>query len=115
MDDPKNAAITEMLKKAGAVPPPTVDPAVLQSYVGKYRGDPGPEITFSVKEGKLIVVASGQQPTALMPINPTTFRPVAFSGLSFTFNSENGKVVSCTFKQGTNTTPLKRIEETKQP
>jgi len=115
MDDPKNAAIVEMLKKAGAAPPPTIDAAVLQSYVGKYRGDPGPEVTFSVKEGKLIVVASGQQPTALMPINQSTFRPVAFSGLSFTFNSENGKVASCTFKQGPNTTPLKRVEETKQP
>lgn len=115
MGDPKNAAIVEVLKKAGAVPPPTIDAAVLQSYAGKYRGDPSPEVTFNVKEGNLIVSATGQQPTGLMPINQTTFRPVAFGGMSFTFNSENGKVVSCTFKQGQNTTQLKRIEETKQP
>jgi len=67
MDDPKNAAIVEALKKAGAVPPPTVDAAVLQSYAGRYRGDPGPEVTFSVKDGKLIVSSSGQPPTPLMP------------------------------------------------
>jgi len=115
MDDPKNAAIVEALKKAGAVPPPTVDAAVLQSYAGRYRGDPGPEVTFSVKDGKLIVSSSGQPPTPLMPLNQTTFRPVAFSGISFAFNSENGKIVSVAFKQGQNTTALKRIEETKQP
>jgi len=115
MDDPKNASIVEALKKAGAVPPPTVDAAVLQSYAGRYRGDPGPEVTFSVKDGKLIVSSSGQPPTPLMPLNQTTFRPVAFSGISFAFNSENGKIVSVAFKQGQNTTALKRIEETKQP
>ena len=50
MGDPKNAAIVEMLKKAGAAPPPNVDAAVLQSYVGKYRGDPGPESLFRLRK-----------------------------------------------------------------
>src|SRR5687767_6053359 len=34
--DKNKAEITEMLKKAGAVPPPEIDAATLQSYVGKY-------------------------------------------------------------------------------
>jgi ankyrin repeat protein len=117
MNDPKNAVIVEMLTKAGAVPPPTISAPVLQSYAGKYRGDPSPEITISVKDGKLIAVATGQPPIALMPLNETTFRPVGFGGMSLIFNSnkETGKVVSCTFKQGQSATELKRIEETKQP
>ena len=115
MEDPKNAPIVEMLKKAGAVPPLKVDAAILQSYVGKFRGDPSPEVTFSLKDGKLIATATGQQPFGLMPLNETTFRPTAFDGMTFTFNNENGKVVSCTFKRGKDTSQLKRVEETKQP
>jgi ankyrin repeat protein len=38
--DNKNDAIAELLKKAGAVPPPEVPLATLQSYVGNYKGDP---------------------------------------------------------------------------
>ncbi len=41
--DAKKANIVEMLKKAGAVPPPEIDATTLQSYVGKYKADPGPE------------------------------------------------------------------------
>ena len=52
-ENEKNAAITEMLKKAGAKPPLQVDAATLQSYAGKYKGETGPEATISVKDGKL--------------------------------------------------------------
>ena len=50
--DEKKASIAEMLRKAGAVPPPEVDAATLQSYVGKYKGEPGPEIGIALKDGK---------------------------------------------------------------
>src|ERR1700720_2576724 len=40
----RNADIREMLKKAGAVPPPEVDAEILRSYVGKYKGEKGFEI-----------------------------------------------------------------------
>jgi hypothetical protein len=98
-----------MLKKAGAVPPPEVDAGVLQSYAGKYKGDPGPELTFTVKDGKL-VGAGGGGPITLMAVDQKTFRPVEFDGLTFTFNVENGKVTGLSFKQGANTTVLKRVE-----
>src|SRR5215217_1870600 len=48
-------AISELLKKAGAKPPIEIDAATLQSYVGKYKGESGPEVTFSLKDGKLFV------------------------------------------------------------
>ena len=111
----KNAEIAEMLKKAGAVPPPAIDAATLQSYVGKYKADPGPEISITLKDGKLFAGPPGQPPIALMAVDKITFKPAAFDGLTFTFTIAGGKTTGFAFKQGPNTTQLKRIEENKQP
>ena len=110
--DAKNAAITELLKKAGAVPPPEIDAATLQSYAGKYKGDPGPEFTVTVKEGKLFVVTQGQT-IAMMALDKTSFRPLEFEGISITFNVEGENVTGVAFKQGPNTTQMKRVVEAK--
>jgi hypothetical protein len=109
----KNAAIVELLKKAGAVPPPQIEAATLQSYVGKYKGEPGPEVTITVKDGKLFIAGLTREPLALMGVDTTNFRPLAFDGLSFTFNVEGGNVTGLAFKQGPNTTQLKRLAEVK--
>jgi ankyrin repeat protein/uncharacterized protein DUF3471 len=106
----KNAAITEMLKKAGAQPPHQVDAAILQSYAGQYKSDTGPQqATITIKDGNLYVAGFTRDPQLLMALDNTTFRPVAFGGLTFTFNVEAGKVVSVTFKQGANTIVMKRV------
>ena len=103
-------AITELLKKAGATPPLEIDAATLQTYAGKYKGDTGPEATVSLKDGKLSVAGFGPQPIPLMALDTTTFRPIAFAGVSFLFTVEGGKVVSMTVKQANGpTTVLKRI------
>jgi ankyrin repeat protein len=108
--DEKNAPVTDMLKKAGATPPMEVDAAILQTYAGKYRGDPGPEISISVKDGKLFAVF-GRDSYQLMALDKTTFRPVAFDGLTIVFNSEANKVTSATLTQGPRgTAQLKRVE-----
>jgi len=107
--DEKSAAIAEMLKKAGAQPPLQVDAAVLQTYVGKYRGEPGPEISITLKEGTLSVTF-GRDSYPLMALDTTTFRPIAFSGATLVFNREADKVTSVTLKQGPNNGQLKRIE-----
>jgi ankyrin repeat protein/uncharacterized protein DUF3471 len=109
MADEKKAAIAELLKKAGAQPPMEVDAAILQTYAGRYRGDPAPELTISVKEGKLFV-AFGRDTYQLMALDKTTFRPIAFGGVTLVFNSEGDKVTSMTFKQGANNQQLKRVE-----
>jgi hypothetical protein len=106
----KNAAISEMLTKAGAKPPLQVDATTLQSYAGKYKGDPGPEVTVTVQDGKLMVAGFTRQPQPLMALDKTTFRPLAFGGITLTFNVEAGKVTGIAFKQGNNTTQLKRVE-----
>ena len=105
----KNAAIVDMLKKAGAVPPMVVEPAVLQSYVGKYKGEPGPEISITIKDGKLFA-SLGREGAALMALDKTTFRPLGFGGITLTFILEADKVTGMAFKQGQNTSQLKRIE-----
>ncbi|HEV2861586.1 MAG TPA: ankyrin repeat domain-containing protein [Pyrinomonadaceae bacterium] len=107
--DEKKAAIADMLRKAGAKPPPEVDAATLQSYAGKYKGEPGPELTVAFKDGKF--TAQGGGPAfVLMALDRTTFRPVEFDGLTFTFKVEGGKVTGLDFKQGDRTTALKRVE-----
>ncbi|HYV09896.1 MAG TPA: ankyrin repeat domain-containing protein [Pyrinomonadaceae bacterium] len=104
-------AITDLLKKAGATPPMEVDAATLQTYVGKYKGETGPEVTFSLKDGKLFVAGFTPQPQPLMALDKTTFRPLAFGGITLAFNVEGEKVTSMTFKSATNTNLMKRIGE----
>ncbi len=106
----KNAAIIEMLRKAGAQPPLAIDAPTLQSYAGKYKGDTGPELTMTTRDGKLFATGFGRQELALMPLDKTTFRPLAFDGVTLTFNVEGGKVAGLTFKQGQTTNQMKRIE-----
>ena len=106
----KNAAISEMLTKAGAKPPIQVDAATLQSYAGKYKGDPGPEATVTVQDGKLMVGGFTRQPQKMMPLDSTTFRPIAFGGIKVIFNVEAGKVTGMALKQGDTTTQMKRID-----
>lgn len=114
-DDKDKTEIVEMLKKAGAVPPPAIDAAVAQSYVGKYKDEAGTEISITLTDGKLSAVPTGQRPFALMAIDTTTFKPVAFEGIVLSFKVESGNATSVELKRGTNTTLLKRVVETKQP
>jgi ankyrin repeat protein len=108
--DAERAAVADLLKAAGAKPPLEVDAAVLQSYAGKYKGEPGPEIAVTFKDGKLFATPAGQQPIALMATDQTNFRPVEFDGITVTFNLEGGKVTGFALKQGANTTQLKRVD-----
>jgi FOG: Ankyrin repeat len=112
--DEKKAAITEMLKKAGAQPPLQLDSATLQSYAGKYKGDPGPEATVTVKDGKLFVGGFTRDLIPLIALDKTTFRPLPFGGITLTFNVEGDKVTGVALKQGPNTTQMKRIGDVSQ-
>lgn len=108
-DDEKKARITELLKKAGAMPPPEVAAEILQSYVGKYKSERGTEISVTTKEGKLYAAVTGQNPFNLTAVNNTTFRPTAFDAV-IVFNVEGGKTVSFSFKQQPTTTLFKKVE-----
>ncbi|HEX7174849.1 MAG TPA: ankyrin repeat domain-containing protein [Pyrinomonadaceae bacterium] len=110
----KGVEIVEMLKKAGAQPPAEVDAATLQTYVGRFKGTQGPELVFSVKDGKLIAAATGQPPLTMYALDKMTFKPTAFDGITVIFTPEAGKVNGFTLKQGPATIPYTRVEETKQ-
>ena len=111
--DNRNAKIREMLKKAGAVPPPEVDAETLQSYVGRYKGQQGLEFNVTFKDGKLFAAPGSQQRLSLLAVDQTTFRPIAFDNYgSVTFNVEAGKTMGCALKHGEHTMQLKRVEET---
>lgn len=107
--------LVELLKNAGAVMPPAVDAAKLQSYVGKYKGDAPLEITVTLAEGTLTAVATGQRPLQLIAIDDTTFRPVFPEGIVIQFKVDQGKVTGLALTQGPNTTQLPRVAEVKQP
>ena len=107
--NPEAAPIVEMLKKAGAQPALKVDAAILQTYTGKFRGEPGPEVSITLKDGKLFATL-GRDAYALMALDQTTFRPIAFSGVTLVFNRTGEKVTSITMKQGPNNGELKRVE-----
>lgn len=112
--DEKNAAITEMLKAAGAKPPFQVDAATLQTYAGKYKGDTGPEATITVKDGQLFAAGFTRAAQPLMALDKTTFRPVNFGGITVTFNVEAGKATSITFKDGQTVNQMKRTGDVTQ-
>lgn len=113
--DDKNAEIIELLKKAGAIPPPAVDAALAQSFVGKYKDEAGTEITISLTDGRLSALPTGQRPFALMALGNNSFRPVAFDGIVITFKPDAGDIMGMELKRGTTTSQLKRVVETKQP
>jgi hypothetical protein len=106
--DSKDAVIVELLRKAGAVAPPKLDNAIVDSYAGHYKDENNMEVDVVVKEGQLFAVPKGAEPISLVAVNETTFRPLAFDGVTVTFRVEGGKTVGFQFKQGSLATELKR-------
>ena len=107
--DPTKAELAELLKKAGAVAPPAVNAATLQSYAGKYKSQTGVEVTVTVANGSITVVAAGQRPLQLLPVDDKTFRAVFVDGMSVSFKVDGDKVSSLSLMQGPNTTLFNRL------
>ena len=110
----KHAEIVEMLKKAGAVPPPKadfqIDLEALKTYVGTYKSERGTEYIVALREGVLTAGPVGQTLT-LGAFDKVTFRPLDLEGVTLIFNVENGQAVSFTLKQGSDSTVYKRIDK----
>jgi hypothetical protein len=111
MSDAKRAEIAEMLRKAGAVPPFTVDAATLQSYVGAYKSEQGSQIAVTFKDGKLFATPTGQSPFGLSALDRTTFRPSDFDGIVIAFSVEGNTAASFTLKQGQTSTQFKKVDQ----
>ena len=113
--DKNKSEIAEMLKQAGAVPPPEIDAATLKSYVGKYKDEAGSELDIILTDGKLSAIPSGQRPFVLLAVDRTSFRPLTFDGILVSFKVEAGNTKGLELKRSQTTTQMKRVAETKQP
>lgn len=106
--DQKQTAIAEILKKAGAhepSPPMAIDAKVLESYTGTFKTEEFPlDIKVFVKEGKLYMQATGQEPFAPRPKSAAVFE-FAPAGLEVEFDSP----ASFTLKQGGRDIKFKRV------
>jgi hypothetical protein len=111
--DKDKAEVVELLKNAGAVPPPEVNVATLQSYVGTYKSE-ALELTVTFSEGRLSAAPTGQRARLLFPVDDTTFRPM-IEGIGVQFKVVDGKVTGLALTQGQNTTQLTRVAEIKKP
>ena len=106
----KKTEIAEALKKAGAVPFQTVSDEVLKSYTGLYKHEQAGEMSFTVKDGKLVGEIKGQGPFTVGAISKTTFTVIEFDGVTIEFNVENDKVTGFNWKRAAGSLVFKKAE-----
>jgi predicted lactoylglutathione lyase len=104
----ENTQIVELLRAAGAQPPPEIDLATLESYAGSYKNEQGLAVEISVQDNQLFAAIAGQQPMSLWPLDQVTFRPVAIADATVVFNIENGKAAGITVMHGGHPMELRR-------
>ena len=102
----KHPEVAELLKAAGAMPLPpanyVMDGETLSRYAGRYQGGRGGtemEISFEVKDGKLVATQPWGQLT-FAAVSKTRFRGVEYEGVEIEFKGEDGKVTGYTELQG---------------
>lgn len=109
------ADVADLLKKAGAKSVAEtsfkVDEATLKSYEGVYKNEQVGDLTFALKDGKMIGRLTGQDSFTVAARDQSTFTVVEFGGIEIKFNSEGGKVISLTLKQGGGTYEFKKTEQ----
>ena len=111
-DSEANEEIVALLKEAGAMPPPELDPALLRSHSGSYRGDKGMEAKISLNDGRLYAEPGGEGRLRLIAIDQNTFRPLTFDRVTVTFRVEKGKTAGFTLQDGNARTEFQRVAET---
>jgi uncharacterized glyoxalase superfamily protein PhnB len=88
--------ILEMLRDAGAPPPPEIDLETLESYAGSYKGELGFGVEITVKDGRLFGATPANQPMSLWPLDQVTFRPVAMANAKLIFKVKDGETTGLT-------------------
>jgi len=109
----QGAVTPELSPRAGPIPAqlPAADVprAVLQSYAGLYDTPAGKLTVALPDEGPMTVMLAGQQPIAVAAVNQTEFRLIGVDA-RIAFQSEGGKVIGATIKQGGRELPAKRAD-----
>jgi hypothetical protein len=105
-----NKEIVDLLKKAGATAVVvSVEPEILKTYAGRYKNEQVGDVTFDVKDGKLVGAVVNQGPFTTSAVNKTTFT-INEVDATIIFNTEADKVTGFTLKQGGATFLFKRVE-----
>ena len=111
----KKGEIAELLKKAGAVPPPKanfqVDLETLKTYTGMYRNKEDVEILITLKDGKLAGGFNAGDSQVLEAFDKVTFRLTEIEGLILKFTLDGSKVTRLTLKQGDREDSFQKVEE----
>ena len=102
---PENPKTPEAPQKA-----PKINPAVYDSYAGKYQLKDGPIITITREENQLMGEVSGMPKFEFVPESETAFS-LKILGAKIAFERDKtGKVTQFILKQGNNEIPAKRLE-----
>jgi hypothetical protein len=111
--------VAELLRKAGAVPPPPADhvvaPETLARYAGMYRSsrDPRSEITLAAKDGSLGCSSCGPDLARIPALDDVTFRHPEDAAFTIVFTLEGERVTGFTLRQGRRETRFERVEPSK--
>src|SRR5688500_2129589 len=105
----KSGEVIELLKNAGATPPPAIDPETLQSYVGRYAAEQGLSTEITMRDGRIFETPAGQEPMSLWPLDQNTFKPIAIAGTRIVFKVEDGKTVGLTLRGDNHSINFKRV------
>ncbi len=106
-----NKEIVELLRRAGATPPPVLAESVLQAHAGKYKSEAGMQVEMKLSEGTLYATPSGQERLRLIAMDEVTFRPIAFEGVTVRFDVADGKTTGFVLQDGTSATQLQRVND----
>ena len=111
--NPGNTNAVEMLAKMGETWTPdevTLDPAILETYVGEYQLAPSFFIAVTLEAGQLMVQATGQQKFPVFPKSETEFYlKVVDAQITFNHN-DTGDVEGLTLHQGGQNVPGNKIK-----
>lgn len=109
--DRRDTGIVEMLEGAGAVAVPVVDAEVLRRYAGTYTTDQGLSVTVTLKDGGLLAVPDGAQPSRLLPLTQTVFKPIDLADATITFGVGADGARRLSFRQGSRETRFRRAAD----
>jgi hypothetical protein len=107
----KNDEIAELLRKAGANLPPSIDNETLLTYAGNYRNEATGEVQMVVADGQLFAKLGPEGSVSLVAIDEVTFRPTYLEQQRITFKLDSGKVIGFDFDEDEGVIYYTRVDD----
>lgn len=90
-------------------PWPPVDPALLQPYAGRYRGDTGSGVVITIQDGRLLAFPDDGPGVFLRPAGDDTFTPMMTEPARVVFERGTALMSALIFEQGGQTLRFVRV------